>query len=141
MALTPEIAVIIAERVREYDIPSDEIFNRAIKAALEIGALPILSDAGGIFALRPDGEIISILWDEPEKMRVESDQRIRNIALQQGSEKYPELKELVSARPDNAQTCPHCQGTGVEPFSAKHNIGNVVCYCGGLGWIPKEDTE
>lgn len=103
--------------------------------AAEKKVLPLLLDFGGMVAINCDGEILTFTWDEIERPQLEFDPRIRNIALFQSSKKYPDLKDLI-VKPDDASVCPHCDGTGIEPYAAKLNADNIVCYCGGLGWIP-----
>ena len=63
----------------------------------------------------------------------------RNLVLFQGAKKYPELSELVPSRPPDAEDCSHCNGTGIEPMNEKPGLDEerIVCYCGGLGWLPK----
>jgi hypothetical protein len=112
------------------------------RLASEAQVLPLFIDMGGVFAINTKGDIISFPLDgEPlqveEKLpKIEIDPRIRNIALYQGSKKYPELKNLIPLKPDNAQVCPHCGGSGIDPYAAKLNTDKIICYCGGLGWIP-----
>lgn len=113
--------------------PSD---LRETVAQLEV--LPLMLDWGGCYALRSDGQVISFLWDVPMEVRVENDLRIRNIALFQGSKKYPELMALIPPKPSNAVECSGCDGTGIEKTTAKMGFDNFVCYCGGVGWIPPE---
>jgi hypothetical protein len=109
------------------------------QAADALGALPVVSDMGGCFLLRPNGSIISIAWDKPADWRPEDDPRVRNLVLFAASQKYPELRELAPQRPSGAPDCPFCGGTGKHPMSAKRGLENVGCYCGGLGWIPAND--
>ena len=130
MPLPPELAERIRQRMRELSDP----YERAIAA--ELGALPIAGDMGGYLAPRPDGEILSCAWQEPREPRAEPEARVRNAALFRGSRRYPELAALVPARPETARTCPHCEGTGEESYTREHGISNIVCYCGGLGWLP-----
>jgi hypothetical protein len=79
---------------------------------------------------------LSLPWDDPlHGRRLEDDLRIRNIALFQGSKKYPDLEVLIE-KPHDAHVCEYCQGTGVSPFAEKLSTDAIVCYCGGLGWIP-----
>ena len=66
--------------------------------------------------------------------QAESDERMRNVALYQGSLTYPELKSLIPARPADAKDCPYCAAKGFDPSSLGKQ--NIVCYCGGLGWVP-----
>jgi uncharacterized protein (TIGR02996 family) len=99
--------------------------------AAEQKALPLMTDMGGCFALRLDGEIISFAWDEPGSPGVERDTRVRQAVLFQGARKYPELRLLLPPRPAGSRECPRCQGAGAPP-----GFPSLVCYCGGLGWLP-----
>jgi hypothetical protein len=38
-----------------------------------INALPLYADWGGGVAIRPDGELIGFLWDQPQSAKVETD--------------------------------------------------------------------
>ncbi len=109
------------------------------KLAAELNALPMFLDFGGCYVIRPNGEIVSFIWDEPYNLESENDPRIRNLVLFQGAKKYPELSELVPSRPPDAEDCSHCNGTGIEQMNEKlgFNEERIVCYCGGLGWLPK----
>ena len=107
--------------------------------AAELNALPMFLDFGGCYAIRVDGEIVSFVWDEPYSLKPENDPRIRNLVLFQGARKYPELDELVPKRPPEAEDCSHCGGTGIEPMNEKLGFDEemIICYCGGLGWLPE----
>jgi len=107
---------------------------------LKLNVLPLVLDMGGCLAIKPEGEIISFAWDSEMDIQIELDERIRNIALFQGTAKYPELKAMIPARTKDAVDCPHCNGTGIEPLATELQITNIVCYCGGLGWIPQGDA-
>ncbi|MGE0128833.1 MAG: hypothetical protein AB7U82_12200 [Blastocatellales bacterium] len=132
---------LIARLLKEFLAESAPSQLDLRRIAAEANALPLFTEMGGVYAINTHGDIISFSWDSLELPKEETDPRIRNIVLFQGSKKYPEIRCLIPEKPDDARICPHCQGTGIEPFSAKHNVDGVVCYCGGLGWIPKEDAE
>lgn len=144
MAISLDLSAQISERVEKLRLSLDESLKEAIneyteeaiKFMLSIGALPLYFDMGGVYALKPSGEIVSTSWDEVDILRVENDQRIRNIALFQGSKKYPELSELIDANPNTNRPCPYCKGTGIASLPSGVRSENFVCYCGGLGWIP-----
>src|SRR5262249_17155459 len=106
----------------------------------ELRLLPVMLDSGGCFALRPDGHVLSLLWDEPHELRIEQDERVRNIALYQGSLKYPGLSHLVPTRPSGAIPCPACDGTGRVRGLPNGLAEKIVCSCGGLGWLPKREA-
>ncbi len=107
-------------------------------SARKLNVLPLMFDMGGCYSIRSNGEIISFPWDDDQDLRLENDARIRNIALCQGSKKYPELSALIPPRSPEVKTCSYCNGTGIAPMSVELQLDNLVCYCGGLGWIPPE---
>ncbi|MGH7733320.1 MAG: hypothetical protein ACREOE_06360, partial [Gemmatimonadales bacterium] len=108
--MTPDLADRIRQRLAEYlaDSAPDPLDLRSVVA--KFGGLPLTLDMGGCLAIRADGEVISFQWDEPHDVRVEQDAHWRNVALYQGSLKYPELAPLVPARPIDARPCEHCAG-------------------------------
>lgn len=109
---------------------------RETVAQLEV--LPLMLDMGGCYALRSNKQVISFPWDDITDIRVENDPRIRNIALFRGSKKYPELMALIPPKPNNAIECSYCDGTGIEKTTAKLGLDSIICYCGGLGWLPRK---
>jgi hypothetical protein len=138
---------MIEARINEY---TTESFHDPVNIrdfARKFRVLPLLQDWSGGWAIRPDGEIITFSYDEPFDMKVEEDVHRRNMALYEGSKKYPELKELVPERPSNAVECPYCKGTGdavdqrtkeyFQQEGKEHLLNTFRCYCGGLGWIPE----
>ena len=136
MPLPPGFAAIIESRLKEF--LADPVYSAYHKVVARFGALPLDLDWNGTFALRRDGEIILYMWDPPHDLRVEKDPRLRNTALHQGSLKYPELKPLVPVKPITAPECLSCKGTGIHPQAVKLGLNNIVCFCGGLGWLPPE---
>jgi hypothetical protein len=79
---------------------------------------------------------MSISWDElvePEK------ERICNTVLFQGGTLYPELQLPIPIRAISDPACPYCCGSGRAPNS--ETIENLICYCGGLGWIPRQSDQ
>jgi hypothetical protein len=95
-------------------------------------ALPLLLDMGGCIALRPSGELIGFLWDSPDELSVESNTQMCHVARAVGTRRYPEISGLAPVRTPQSRTCPACKGTG----SIRPDLPNVVCSCGGLGWVP-----
>ena len=134
MIISPELATRIAELIQDY-CTSAEASPELRKLVVQEGVLPLFCDMGGVLTIGVEGEIRSFLWDDTLHGKVEYDPRIRNLALFQGSKKYPDLEGLIE-KPDDACVCSYCQGTGVAPFSEQLNADTIVCYCGGLGWIP-----
>lgn len=129
------VAKAVEDRIRAFlsSEAHDPLDLRVVVA--KFGVLPLIMDMGGCFALRANGEVVSFAWDEPHQLAVVSDERLRNVALCQGSLKYPELAAAVPRRTPDSIDCPSCGGTGTLPIAGK-NVANVVCFCGGLGWVP-----
>jgi len=114
---------------------------RVGEIAASVRALPLTLDFGGFCGLQADGTFVEVLWDSPGEVRALGSARIRDIALKVGSERYPVLATLLPARPAEAHVCPHCGGSGIHPLAAAAKVDNLVCWCGGLGWIPEEWDE
>ncbi len=132
---TPEQRDMIEAKIAEY-IESGA-YEWARRACVEAHALPLYLDWTGCLAIRPDGEVIYI-DDESYEVREVEDERVRNLALFQGSRRDPDLRCLVPPRPPDAADCPDCHGMGKLPFRGDHaHLAEVViCSCGGLGWVP-----
>lgn len=91
---------------------------------------------GGSYAIRASGELVEFAWDGPGGSKPLHDPRVVNLALFQGSLKVPELAVLVPTRPATATTCKHCNGEEKLALAKQPGLETVVCYCGGLGWLP-----
>ena len=115
------------------------------KVAAELNVLPMSLNFSACYGVRPDGEVVMIDFDEdaPYKLHLETDPRICRLVLCQGAKKFPELNELVPIRPSDAEDCLSCGGTGIEPMNIKLGFDEerIVCWCGGLGWLPKEEKQ
>jgi hypothetical protein len=135
--LSPELSAIIAKLLADFISTADE---RAAALASRVSALPLLQDMGGFYGLRPSGELVEVLWDEPESLRQIADQRIANMALYRGSRTFPQLAELAPQRTDAAVPCNSCGGSGLVSVPT-HLQDRVLCWCGGLGWLPSMDYE
>jgi len=109
--------------------------NKLSSWAAHQQALPALFDMGGFFALRTDGVVLSASWDAPDTVRVEDDPRIRSMVFYFASQLHPSLSELKPKRGSTGVDCEHCGGTGRFRFNDEV-VHDVVCYCGGLGWLP-----
>ncbi len=104
------------------------------------GGLPVLWDGGGCFLLRPDLSIWSVPWGGSELERLE-DERTRNTVLYRASLEFEELQSLKPVRDPGSRVCPTCQGTGTVPDMPPELAGALVCFCGGLGWVPAQSAD
>jgi hypothetical protein len=90
---------------------------------------------GGFFGVHLDGEILGFIYGELDQPIKVEDVRIYNSVLFQGSKVYDRLSGLAPTRSDDDLTCPYCNGSGiVEDYPGLES--RLVCFCGGLGWIP-----
>ncbi len=136
----PEIAAALAAFTTDpapYTIGFEPPLDLRAVAA-EVQLLPVLLDIGGCLGLRPSGEVVSFVWDEPPLLRAEQEDRIRNLVYYQASLKYPALAALAPCRPADALVCSHCGGSGRCSGLGPDLVDRILCYCGGLGWIPNE---
>ena len=136
MDISSEQSVLISKLIADYITGSAPDSNNVRQVVAQKNVLPLLLDVGGVVAINPDGHVLSFLWDDTEHPRLESDPRIRNVALFQGSKAISRAERPVPTKPGDARTCPSCGGSGIDSAAAKLNVDNIVCYCGGLGWIP-----
>jgi len=132
--ISPEISERIGKLIEDY-CATDEAAPELQKLVNQEHVLPLYCDMGGVLTIDVDGEIRSFLWDDTLHGQVEYDPRIRNLALFQGSKKYPELEHLIE-KPNDAQVCSFCEGTGIVRLGGNSDSTGIVCYCGGLGWVP-----
>jgi hypothetical protein len=112
------------------------------EAALRLNALPAFYDMGGFYAIRPDGNVLVVSWDDPEDVQVELDERVHNIVFLHASREYDQLRELEPTRPPGALQCAQCGGTGISKIVSELGLepGKILCFCGGSGWIPDNYT-
>lgn len=136
MDFSNEHSKLITGLINEFIADPSPGQNDLRRLAADKQVLPLFLDSGGILTINGSGEILSFLWEDTSCPRVENDPRIRNLALFQGSRKFPKLKDLVPVKPNNAQVCQDCGGTGIYHAIKKIDADNIVCYCGGLGWLP-----
>jgi hypothetical protein len=133
----------VEKRIAEFIKDSTSVYAHAHRAIARVNALPLFFDWTAFMALRLDGHIAWIPYDdEPAEVEVIKDERLRNLGLFRGTKLHPELPFLMPSRPPNATDCPDCRGTGKLAFPevANHLAETVICSCGGIGWLPP-DTE
>lgn len=99
-------------------------------------ALPVMFDMGGLLAMRPDGTIIGVDWDDPNHDPDEQTTPVMELAATIGAARlYPELAELMPRRTAAARDCPEChrfQQDGEPP-------GCPICW--HIGWQPPTPPE
>ncbi len=138
-----DIVAVLAEFIAEsesYSIGFDPPLD-VRRIAEEMNLLPVVLDMGGCLGLRPNGEVASFVWDDPQTLRTEHGIRIRNLAYHQASLRYGALKWLKPQRPHDAVVCSHCSGSGRCSTFPLPLADRIICYCGGLGWLQGEVAE
>jgi hypothetical protein len=139
--LSPTQREQIQKRIAEFiaDSKTSGADAWARGAVERLNALPLLFDWGGFMALLQNGQVV---WvpddDEPGEIRVVEEERVRNMGLFQGTKLHPDLQFLLPTRPSDAIECPDCRGTGklTVPKGSEHLAEWIICFCGGLGWLP-----
>jgi hypothetical protein len=133
--MSSELSTWTTERIEAF--PGDHEAQKWLAGQVqEMDALPLTLDMGGAYAIRANGDLIQLSWDGPGGAEPLDDPRLINAALYQGSLKHPQLACLVPSRPLDARDCPDCDGKGRLSISAKPGLENVICSCGGMGWLP-----
>jgi hypothetical protein len=135
MNISSQLSMQIAKLIENYPEKGESASVELRRLVAQERVLPLFRDIGGVLTINVDGEIRSFLWNDTWHGQVEYDPRIRNLALFQGSKEYPELKILIE-KPSDAHVCSYCSGTGIPPMAEQLRTDAIVCYCGGLGWIP-----
>jgi hypothetical protein len=138
----------IKSQFHEYIAPDEPLFAdkeetidlRAIARSLNV--LPILLNWSGAYAIDRDGQVMLFMYETPDAPIPETDARIINMVLFAAANTYPTLKELAPVRSSTSVDCPSCAGTGVinDP-DLKQISPPILCYCGGLGWIPGKENN
>ena len=103
--------------------------------ARQRGLWPLTGSFETLYALTPEGEVVASNFVDFRELLPVDDARERNWLLHDAATRYPELAHLAPHRRPGDPDCPHCEGTGT--FRAKPpGADNLLCYCGGLGWLP-----
>lgn len=106
--------------------------------ASKAGVLPFAPDMSGFFGVDLQGNVLAVAYDNVCNPQPVEDERVCNMVLFRGSKIYSDLSFLAPTKPEDARLCPTCSGTGIVPNVPSEIASKVVCYCGGLGWIPSE---
>jgi hypothetical protein len=137
--LTPSQRRQIAKRIADFVDDSSSVYTYAFGAIARFNALPLYFDWSAFMALLPDGHIVWVPYDEePGDIQVVQEEHVRNIGLFRGAKLHPKLQFLLPTKPPNAIDCPDCRGTGklTFPLGSEHLADRIVCFCGGIGWLP-----
>jgi len=135
-APSPELAAFIQSQIDE--MPTEGIGYWRNHHCKELNALPIDGNQIYIWAIRPDGVVFCVDHESfSHDTWVEDDPVAIYEALFQGASGCPELRELLPARPADADLCKACWGGGEVGKAAPVGAGvNGICSrCEGRGWF------
>src|SRR5262245_24398641 len=138
LRITPTVTEKIRERLRLYLSGEVQKWTGFDTEARCLDALPILWDLFTIFFLRSDGELFAINFLEAEpKPEIEKDIHSIITVINVATEMFPELKDLLPRRPNDAQDCPDCNGTGrMRIIDYYGKPASLACPKGmTLGWV------
>lgn len=133
LELSPEEQAAVKRAVELLE-DTTEAMSRVAELVTREVALPLLLDAGGVFALRTDGAVLAIDWCG--NSRVVNSQHERDVAIVAGARRYDFLQRFVPSRGPADLICKECGGTGVHPLDTLSADVTFGCACGGLGFIP-----
>ena len=129
----------------------EELLSRApvedplgiLHAASVHGALPLhlTNDLGGVFALRPNGEVIECRISSNSVVRVLEDRDVTRINLLVLSiADHPDLGEFLPDRSEGDEDCVKCEGSGRRTVKPGVQVG-LCGVCGGIGWVAGADRS
>jgi hypothetical protein len=128
---------VLESELRRYLATAGSAEHPAAQAGAERHqVLPLFNDFVGCWALDMSGRLVFFSWEAAKELEPVSDHPVEaigaNAALALGSVRFPALATIRPVRPADAVQCTSCDGrgrlTGVSD--------NIVCACGGLGWLP-----
>jgi len=132
LELSDELASFVTARIASFERECVEYQRWLVPYVKRLDILPLWSDWFESFGIQSDGSIRKFSADgehsEYDGLRPVENQLQFIGCLVKGLKLYPQLRSAVPQRPKNAVTCHECGGSGV--------IGsNVICKCGGIGWL------
>ncbi|HET9472470.1 MAG TPA: hypothetical protein VFO82_01170 [Steroidobacteraceae bacterium] len=93
------------------------------------GGLPVYADLGGGLAVKSNGKVVGYSWESREVQEAGADWS--RLAIARLVREHPAFAELLPERPDDAENCAACSGTGIM-------MANFDCgHCLALGWVAR----
>jgi hypothetical protein len=126
---TPEHAAKVAQRMEQILNNPQSYSDSQVQAVRRSNGLPVYGDLGGVIALTASGEFV-VYDSNAETVTPVEEGLWADIALASLGKHYPDLHDLLPARPADAAVCPNCGGSGWTMD------GRLFCgRCRGLGWL------
>ena len=105
-------------------------------AARRRGQFPVFSDFVGVFTVDAEGSAYFAEFADLRDQIVVEDVLSQHVVRWIAAERHAELAHLRPVRTALDMTCPSCKGSGT-PSYAPAAATNLICECGGAGWIPR----
>ncbi len=139
MPVPPNVLAAIAEAIEGYVSQSGPDPLGIRRAARRLDLLPVVRNWDECLALTPDGQVASFGYAADATAWLVAEGRKINQVRLQASLRIPGLRVLAPVRPDAADDCPFCGGTGTATEVTQNDPELGFCYCGGVGWLPTDD--
>jgi hypothetical protein len=140
--MTTDLSSVIEHLIREViagRAPEPDWLRTLVEKSY---VLPVYIGWDAFLGLRSDGSVVSVDTEQqPGEVKSINDQRERNFTYYLASKKYPGLTQLYPVRPANAKVCNHCGGIGSFDHLPGVKPGTIICFCGGLGWLPPDEPS
>jgi hypothetical protein len=130
---SPDLAARIQRWIDE--LPTEGIQNWISRLCKQHDSIPLHCTQIYLWALRPDGQVLSIDHESfARRAELENNRVTAYAALAQGARTYPELSELLTHNPAGVRRCEVCGGLGWTEARPPAQ-GTDSCHsCVGMGW-------
>jgi hypothetical protein len=130
--VTEDEAAYIAARVGSFASEASADWMWQNTFVQQFAALPLFLGWSETLGIRADGSLVRWSTEGEYKGARPVDRQVDvNLALINGSRRYPRLVRLIPRPPSEANVCAQCHGTGRVAVSDDP----LVCACGGAGWV------
>ena len=135
VALSEELSAFISARITGFEHECEKNRRWLLPYVRKHQILPLFLNWLETVGIQQDGSVRKFSADgeqfEYEGLRIIEEPSLFICSLVQGAKYYPPLNAIIPQRPKSSTTCNSCGGTGSIEFHP-----NVICSCGGLGWLP-----
>lgn len=104
--------------------------------ARELGLWPAAASFETVYVVGVAGDAYYAAHVDLHDLTPVEDPRERNWLLHAASQRHAELRHLAPVRRSGDFDCPDCGGTGRPRWLEGERHANILCTCGGVGWLP-----
>ncbi len=125
----------IPDRISEFLSQEDGNLHWLRPAVAKHRFLPLYVGWLSTLGITCDGVIVRIDTEPSSQPTPEKSPFYQRMAIMEGAKKYPEFRNCLPQRPQNAVVCRQCNGVGTVAGAP-----DLICECAGFGWqVPGED--